>query len=99
MLQIAVWALLLLVGLLYLGVLEGRFGVDILRDGGVYEQLFMLRGVTQLGAAASAAARDSAYLTTSVQYCTAAGQGVYSSVVETVTQVVAVGRGYLNTIK
>jgi hypothetical protein len=39
-----VWALLILAALLYLGMLEQRFGVDILRDGGAYDQLFLLRG-------------------------------------------------------
>jgi hypothetical protein len=47
-----VWALLLLCAFLYLGILEQRFGVDILADGGVYDQLFMLRGVGRLAAAA-----------------------------------------------
>lgn len=90
-LQVAVWALVLLSGLLYLGVLEGRFGVDILRDGGVYEQLFMLRGLAGL----SAAARDNAYLTAGVQYCSAAGQGFVSAAVEVATKLGAVGMSYL----
>lgn len=52
LLLMTIWALLLLCAFLYLGVLEQRFGVDILADGGVYEQLFMLRGVHTLTAAA-----------------------------------------------
>ena len=39
---------MLLGGLLYLGMLELRFGIDIVRDGGVYDQLFLLRGVSAI---------------------------------------------------
>jgi protein required for attachment to host cells len=46
-----IWALLILAALLYLGMLEQRFGVDILRDGGAYDQLFLLRGPRTLAAA------------------------------------------------
>jgi len=43
-----IWGLVLLGGLLYLGMLELRFGIDIVRDGGVYEQLFLLKGVSAI---------------------------------------------------
>ena len=39
---------MLLGGLLYLGMLELRFGIDIVRDGGVYDQLFLLKGVSAI---------------------------------------------------
>lgn len=92
LLQVAVWALLLLCGLLYLGVLEGRFGVDILRDGGVYEQLFMLRGLAGL----SAAVRESSVVSDSVQYCAAASQDVATFAATIVTQLTALGMKYFN---
>ena len=89
-----VWALVLLAGLLYLGVLEGRFGVDILRDGGVYEQLFMLRGLAGL----SAAARSNAFLTSSAQYCSAVGQDFASSAVEVATKLEAQSGALVNKV-
>lgn len=52
MLLVVIWVLILLVAFLYLGMLEQRFGVDILADGGVYDQLFMFRGIRALGRAA-----------------------------------------------
>mmetsp|Transcript_12497 Transcript_12497/g.20919 ORF Transcript_12497/g.20919 Transcript_12497/m.20919 type:complete len:636 (-) Transcript_12497:891-2798(-) len=47
-LQIVIWVLVLVIGLLYLGILEQRYGVDILRDGGVSDPSFLLKGVRML---------------------------------------------------
>lgn len=48
-----VWGLILLAGVMYLGMLELRFRVDILHDGGVFDQLFVLKGATTLTSSAA----------------------------------------------
>ncbi len=40
------WGLVLLAGVMYVGMLELRFRVDILHDGGVFDQLFLFKGVS-----------------------------------------------------
>jgi len=47
-LQAVVWGLVLLAGVMYVGMLELRFRVDILHDGGVFDQLFLLKGVSTI---------------------------------------------------
>lgn len=52
-LQAVVWGLILLAGVMYLGMLELRFRVDILHDGGFFDQLFLLKGATTLTSSAA----------------------------------------------
>ena len=47
-----VWGLVLLAGVMYVGMLELRFRVDILHDGGVFDQLFLLKGVSTITSSA-----------------------------------------------
>eukprot|EP01032_Pedospumella_encystans_P007662 gene7662-9167_t len=51
-LQAVVWGLVLLAGVMYVGMLELRFRVDILHDGGVFDQLFLLKGVSTITSSA-----------------------------------------------
>lgn len=44
--------LVLLAGVMYVGMLELRFRVDILHDGGVFDQLFLLKGVSTIASSA-----------------------------------------------
>mgnify|MGYP005994246677 CR=1 FL=1 len=68
-----IWVLLLVVGFLYLGILEQRFGVDILSDGGVYDQLFMLRGPRALAGILRESIAELDFAD-SLQYCTTISQ-------------------------
>ena len=52
-LQAVVWGLVLLAGVMYVGMLELRFRVDILHDGGVFDQLFLFKGVSTVTSSAT----------------------------------------------